>query len=175
MAYTGSGHTTVAIAPATPQRTFDTLTPSDPSRFYPKFRVIPATIAVENQTGAWDRVGQTRTLKLSDGSSVVETTTDVTRPSFFAYELTDFTKVFGPLMDHARAEWRFDKAEGGTRITWSYTFFGRRGRRWVVALIIRFAWSAYMEKVIVGLVDEVRRVSGSQHASPSHAAPRKTP
>ena len=148
-----------AIAPAEPARTFDILTPSDPSRFYPKFRVIPATIAVENQTGAWDAVGQTRTLKLSDGSSVVETTTDVDRPGFFAYELTDFTKVFGPLVDHARAEWHFDAAEGGTRITWTYTFFGRRGRGWIVALIIKFAWAAYMRKVIVGLVDEVRTVT----------------
>lgn len=159
MAYTGSGHTTVGIAPATPKRTFDILTPSDPTRFYPKFRVIPATIAVENQTGKWDAVGQTRTLKLSDGSSVVETTTDVERPGYFGYELTHFTKIFRPLMDHARAEWRFDAVTGGTRITWSYTFFGRPGRRWIVALIIRFAWSAYMDKVIVGLVDEVRRVS----------------
>jgi Polyketide cyclase / dehydrase and lipid transport len=169
MASDGSGlrtssSTVQAIAPADPARTFDILTPSDPSRFYPKFRVIPATIAVENQTGAWDAVGQTRTLKLSDGSSVVETTKVVERPGLFAYELTDFTKVFGPLVDHARAEWHFDPAEedghsGGTRITWTYTFFGRPGRGWIVALIIKFAWAAYMRKVIVGLVDEVRTVA----------------
>ena len=146
-----------AVAPADPTRTFDVLTPSDPARFYPRFRVIPAVVAVTDQTGEWDAVGQTRTLHLSDGSSVVETTTDVDRPGFFAYELTDFTKVFGPLVDHARAEWRFEPAEGGTRITWSYTFFGRPGRGWIVALIVRLAWTAYMRRVIVGLVDEVRR------------------
>jgi hypothetical protein len=154
-----SSSTVQALAPADPTRTFDILTPSDPTRFYPKFRVIPATVAVENQTGAWDAVGQTRTLKLSDGSSVVETTKVVERPSFFAYELTHFTKAFGPLVDHARAEWHFDPAEGGTRITWTYTFFGRPGRGWIVALIIKFAWAAYMRKVIVGLVDEVRTVT----------------
>ena len=164
MASDGSGlrsstSTVQAIAPAEPTRTFDILTPSDPTRFYPKFRVIPATIAVEHQTGAWDAVGQTRTLKLSDGSSVVETTTDVERPGYFAYELTQFTKAFGPLVDHARAEWHFDAAEGGTRITWTYTFFGRRGRGWIVALIIKLAWAAYMRKVMVGLVDEVRTVA----------------
>jgi len=154
----GHGARVQAVAPADPARTFAILTPSDPARFYPRFRVIPAVVAVTDQTGAWDAVGQTRTLHLSDGSTVVETTTDVERPGFFAYELTDFTKVFGPLVDHARAEWHFDPAEGGTRITWSYTFFGRPGRGWIVALIVRLTWAAYMRRVIVGIVDEVRRV-----------------
>jgi len=146
-----------AIAPGDPAQVFDVLTPSDPSRFYPRFGVIPAVVAVTDQTGAWDAVGQTRMLHLSDRSTVVETTTDVDRPAFFAYELTDFTRVFGPLVDHARAEWRFEPAGGGTRITWSYTFFGRPGRGWIVALIVRMAWAAYMRRVIVGLVDEARR------------------
>jgi hypothetical protein len=158
---TGYGSTVHGIAPADPARTFDLLTPSDPVRFYPKFRVIPAVVSVSDQSGAWDAAGQTRTLHLSDGSSVVETTKSVERPTFFAYELTDFTKAFGPLVDHARAEWRFDPAEGGTRITWSYTFFGRPGRGWIVELIVRFAWAAYMRKVMVGLVDEVRRAGAA--------------
>ena len=159
MASRGSSATTVGIAPADPAHTFDILTPSDPSRFYPKFRVIPATVRVEGQTGAWDAVGQTRVLHLSDGSSVRETTTDVDRPGFFAYELTEFTKVFGPSVDHARAEWQFDAVEGGTRITWTYTFFGRPGRGWIITLIVRLAWAAYMRRVMPGLVDEVRRVT----------------
>jgi len=161
MATRGSSSTTVGIAPADPARTFDILTPSDPTRFYPKFRIIPATVRVGNQTGGWDAVGQTRTLHLSDGSSVRETTTDVERPGFFAYELTDFTKAFGPIVDHARAEWHFDAVEGGTRVTWTYTFFARPGRGWIVALIVKLAWAAYMRKVMPGLVDEVRRETAS--------------
>jgi hypothetical protein len=157
----GHGALVHAIAPAGPERTFDVLTVSDPARFYPRFRVIPAVVAVTDQTGAWDAAGQTRTLHLSDGSQVVETTTDVERPGFFAYELTDFTRVFGPLVDHARAEWRFEAADGGTRITWSYTFFGRPGRGWIVGLIVRGAWIAYMRRVIVGLVDEVGRAGAA--------------
>ncbi len=157
----GHGAQVQAIAPADPTRTFDVLTPSDPVRFYPRFRVIPAVLSVSDQTGPWDAVGRTRTLHLSDGSSVVETTTDVERPGFFAYELTHFTKVFGPLVDHARAEWRFDPADGGTRISWSYTFVARPGRGWIVGLIVRLAWAAYMRRVIVGLVDEVRHVGAA--------------
>ena len=157
----GFSSTTIGIAPADPTRTFDTLTPSDPSHFYPKFLIIPATIGVENQTGAWDTVGQTRTLQLSDGSSVVETTKEVDRPGFFAYELTNFTKAFGSIVDHARAEWHFDAVEGGTRITWTYSFFGRPGRGWIIALIVKLAWAAYMRKVMPGLLAEVGRVAAS--------------
>jgi hypothetical protein len=155
----GSSATTTGIAPAALERTFDILTPSDPTRFYPKFRMIPATVRVEGQTGAWDAVGQTRVLHLSDGSAVRETTKNVERPHFFAYELTEFTKAFGPIVDHARAEWRFEPVESGTLITWTYTFFGRPGRGWIVSLIVRLAWAAYMRKVMPGLVEEVRRVT----------------
>jgi len=153
----GHGASVEAVAPGDPSHAFDVLTPSDPSRFYPRFRVIPAVIAVTDQSGDWDAVGQTRVLHLSDGSSVRETTTDVERPGLFAYELTEFTRLFGRLVHHARAEWRFQPADGGTRITWSYTFFGLPGRGWIVAVIVRMAWAAYMRRVIVGLVDEVRR------------------
>ncbi len=157
----GSSSTVTGIAPAAPGRTFGILTPSDPSRFYPKFRVIPATVRVEGQTGAWDAVGQTRILRLSDGSSVRETTTDVERPGFFAYELTEFTKVFGPIIHHARAEWRFEAIEGGTVISWTYTFFGKPGRGWIVSLIVNLIWAAYMRQVMPGLVAEVERVTAA--------------
>ena len=161
MASRGFSSTVTGIAPADPEHTFDILTPSDPSRFYPKFRVIPATVGVEGQTGAWDAVGQTRVLRLSDGSSVRETTTDVERPGFFAYELTEFTKVFGPIIHHARAEWRFEAVEAGTLITWTYTFFGKPGRGWIVSLIVHLIWAAYMRRVMPGLVAEVQRVTAA--------------
>jgi hypothetical protein len=157
----GSASTTTGITPADPGRTFDVLTSSEPARFYPKFRVVPATIGVEGQTGAWDAIGQTRTLRLSDGSSVRETTTDVDRPGFFAYELTEFTKVFGTIVDHARAEWRFESVAGGTLITWTYTFFGKPGRGWIVALIVNLVWVADMRRVMPELVAEVDRLTAS--------------
>lgn len=115
-------------------------------------------VAVRDQTGAWDAAGQTRTLQLSNGGTVVETVQLVDRPGFFAYELTGFTGLFGLLVDHARAEWRFDAADGGTLITWTYSFEARRGCGGIVALIVRFAWAGYMRRVMDGLVAEVRRV-----------------
>ena len=157
MAPRGSGATVTAVAPADPAQTFAIMTPVDPARFYPRFRVIPATTAVRDQTGAWDAPGQTRTLLLADGSSVVENLREVDAPHRFVYELTDFTGVFGRLVDHARAEWLFDAAGSGTRVRWTYVFFAKPGRAAIVAAIVKLAWGAYMTKVMPGLIAEVGR------------------
>lgn len=159
MALHGSGATVTALAPASPAQTFAIMTPVDPSRFYPRFRVIPATVAVRDQTGAWDAEGQSRQLMLSDGGSVVETLTSVQAPHRFVYELTDFRGVFGALVDHARAEWLFTAEEQGTRVRWTYTFFAKPGRGLVVAAIVRAFWGPYMRTVLPGIVAEVRRAA----------------
>lgn len=148
------------FAPANPDRTFAILTPSDPARFYPKYGPLPAVVAVHDQTGAWDAAGQTRTLELSDGSTVVERLTEVSPPRRFAYRLSDFTGTFGGLVAFAEAEWDFDAAAEGTRIRWTYTFHAQPKRGWIVRLIVRMFWRPYMKRVLPGLIDEVRRVVG---------------
>src|SRR6188768_2015376 len=96
------------------QWAWDVITPIDPARFFPKHGVIPATVAVREQSGPWNVVGQSRRLHLADGGSVVEHITDVSEPHYFAYELTEFQKLFKLLIDHARGEWTFTEQEGGT-------------------------------------------------------------
>jgi hypothetical protein len=159
MALRGFGATVTAIAPASLSQTFAIMTPVDPSAFYPRFRVIPATIAVRDQTGAWDAEGQTRQLLLSDGGSVVETLVSVQPPYRFVYELTDFRRIFGVLVDHARAEWTFQEEEQRTRVRWTYTFFARPGRGLVLGAIVRAFWGPYMRVVLPTLVAEVRRAA----------------
>jgi hypothetical protein len=132
-------------------------TPLTPVGFYPRFGPLPAVIEVRDQTGEWDAVGQTRTLMLSDGGSVVEHTSEVVRPGFFAYELTDFQKLFGKIVSGARAEWRFREVAGGTSIRWTYTFTALPGRRWLLAAIVGNLWAPYMRRVLPGIVAEVER------------------
>lgn len=140
------------------QWTWDVLTPIDPSRFYPRFRIVPATVAVRDQTGPWSTVGQTRTLLLSDGGHVVETITDVVEPTFFAYELTDFQKVFKVLVDHARAEWTFTEVESGTLVSWTYEFFPRKRWGWLLGIIVATTWEPYMRSVLPEIVHEAERL-----------------
>lgn len=154
---TGYSATAAAMAAATPKQAYDISAVLDPARFYPRSGPLPAVVEVRDQTGPWSTVGQSRMLMLSDGGSVVETITDAESPTLFAYELGEFQKLFGALVSGARAEWRFEREAEGTSIRWTYTFFGRPGRGWIVALIVRLLWAPYMRRVLKPIADEVSR------------------
>lgn len=145
-----SGATTWAIA-----------TPLTPVGFYPKSGLLPAVVEVRDQPATWGKPGQTRELILSDGGSVIEHITNVEPLGFFAYNLTDFHKLFGKLVDHARAEWTFTKDSSGTRIHWSYTFFPKPGAGLLLRPIVRLLWAPYMRKVLPRIVAEVERQSAA--------------
>jgi len=145
------------VAIATLEKTWEIAQPITPVGFYPKFGPLPATVEVRNQTGAWDAPGQTRQLMLSDGGSVIEHTRVVDKPGFFAYELTDFQKLFGHLVSGARAEWTFTAVDGGTRIAWSYVFHSYPRTGFVVGAIVKLFWAPYMRKVLPGIIAEVER------------------
>jgi hypothetical protein len=154
------GSTAIAELTTTASRvqTWNIATPLTPVGYYPRSGLLPAVLEVRNQTGRWDKPGQTRTLMLSDGGSVVEHTMNVEPYGFFAYNLTDFTRIFGKLVDHARAEWTFSEVAGGTTIHWSYTFFPKSGPASpIVATIVRLLWGPYMRRVLPGIVAEVER------------------
>jgi hypothetical protein len=132
---------------APPSSVFPRLTQHDATKFYPKSGVLPAVVEVRDQTGGWDAAGQTRTLVLSDGGSLTETLRSADEP-LFAYDLTDFTGLFGLIVDHARSEWRVVADGSGSSIAWTYAFTSKRGWGWVVGAILRLAWAPYMRKVL---------------------------
>jgi hypothetical protein len=157
------GSTAVAelVTSASRTQTWNIATPLTPVGYYPKSGLLPAVLEVRDQTGKWDAPGQTRQLMLSDGGWVVEQTTNVEPFGFFAYNLTQFQKVFGHLVDHARAEWTFSDVESGTNIRWQYTFFPKSaGARPVLAAIVKLLWGPYMHKVLPRIVAEVERQAG---------------
>jgi hypothetical protein len=139
------------------QSTWKIVTPLTPVGFYPSFGPLPAVVEVLDQTGPWDAAGQTRTLVLSDGGSVVEHLREVTRPGRFVYELTDFQKLFGTIVGGARAEWVFRAVGVSTSIRWTYTFYALPGKRWLLAGIVGNLWAPYMRRVLPGIAAEVER------------------
>ncbi|WP_010203166.1 SRPBCC family protein [Salinibacterium sp. PAMC 21357] len=129
--------------------------PLDPTLFYPRFGPLPAVVEVREQSGHWSSVGRTRTLMLSDGGHVVETITDADSPGLFAYELSDFQKLFGNLVSGARAEWRFEPRQSGSVVRWRYTFFARPARGWIVWLVVKLFWARYMRQVLPPIAREI--------------------
>ncbi|MBH0129400.1 SRPBCC family protein [Salinibacterium sp. NK8237] len=141
------------------QQAYEFSGPLDPGQFYPRFGPLPAVVTVLEQSGTWNAVGHSRRLVLSDGGHVIETITDADAPELFAYELSDFQKLFGMLVSGARAEWRFDDRSTGSRIRWSYTFFAKPARGWIVWLIVRLWWGRYMRRVLPPIAREVERLA----------------
>ena len=158
------GSTAIAelTANASRTQTWNTATPLTPVGYYPKSGLLPAVIEVRDQSGAWDKPGQTRQLLLSDGGWVREKTTNIEPHDFFAYNLTDFQKIFKRLVSYARAEWTFSDADEGTLIHWSYTFVPlNAGAAPVLGLIVRLLWGPYMRRVVLPkIVAEVERQAG---------------
>ncbi|NEM91610.1 SRPBCC family protein [Galbitalea soli] len=162
---TAHGKTATAslVARASLARTWDIATPLTPVGYYPKSGPLPAVVEVRDQTGAWDAPGQTRRLLLSDGGWVIEHTEVVDRPHTFAYRLSDFQKLFGAIVEGARAEWTFSEVAGGTLIDWSYTFLPRRGAGPLVGAIVRVLWGPYMRRVLPGIVAAVEDGAGAYY------------
>lgn len=84
---------------------------------------IPGVRAVDGHSGPWSEIGQERTLTLTNGDTVFEKL-DVFLPGVsLAYDVREFTGLFGSLVHEAFAEWAFqDTAPGRSVVLWRYTF-----------------------------------------------------
>lgn len=118
---------------------------------------FPAVHRVDGQTGAWDRVGRTRTIRLADGGAVTETVVEFAPGQGFAYELTGFTDVFDRLVHGVRGEWGFTPDGDGSLVRWTWEFAARPGRRLLMALVVGPLWRVYMARMIRTAVRELSR------------------
>jgi hypothetical protein len=167
MASRSAGSSVEGIAPAPADFSWDVALQTPPPAFYKRFGPLPAVVGVQNQPETWDKAGYTRTLLLSDGGSVVETVTDSERGAFFGYDLSEFQKLFGHLVEGARAEWTFTPDGAGTRIRWSYEFHAKPGRAWIVRAIVSLFWARYMRRVLPSIISDIEALRGGPRQTPT--------
>jgi hypothetical protein len=137
---------------------FDTLVPMDVTTLLRGYAFLPAVVAVDGG-GAWDAVGTTRTLRLSDGNSLRERLTEHRRPHGVGYALDAITGPLGALVDGAEGAFAFEE-EGPERtsIVWTYTYRPRsRLAAPAVRLVIGVFWRRYMARALARAVAEVER------------------
>jgi Polyketide cyclase / dehydrase and lipid transport len=131
--------------------TFATIVPIELATVFPGFGPLPAVAATREQSSAWDRVGATRIVELSDGTAVREELTAYEAPRFFAYRVGPFGGFAGLVIGHADGTWWFtDGGPRGTHVRWRYEFT-LRGSRPVALLarvVIERLWRAYAERVL---------------------------
>lgn len=128
---------------------WDRFVPIDLTAIFRGLGPLPAVVAVTDQSGIWDRLGETRHVHLADGSVLTEQITDVAVPqdgaARFGYVVRGFSGVIGRLTDEARGNWQFQQQGRQTAIVWDYAF-RPKGRAAGVLLggIVSPLWRRYM-------------------------------
>jgi hypothetical protein len=129
---------------------FEQIVPIDLTSIFKGYALLPSVTGIENQVGDWDASGQTRTVHLSDNSSVQELLTKYEHPRYFSYTVSGFTGVLGLLTTSANGEWWFSvNLSGQTAIEWRYTFNPRSILTVpILWLITNLLWRNYMNQAI---------------------------
>jgi hypothetical protein len=129
---------------------FEQIVPIDLTSIFKGYALLPSVTGIENQVGDWDASGQTRTVHLSDRSSVQELLTKYEHPRYFSYTVSGFSGVLGLLTTSANGEWWFSvNSTDETAIEWRYTFNPRSILAvpilWSIANLL---WHNYMNQAI---------------------------
>jgi hypothetical protein len=130
---------------------FNRIVPIDLTSIFTGYGLLPSVKGTQNQTGAWDRVGQTRTVILSDKSSAQEKLTGYEYPNYFSYTVSHFSGVLRYLTTVAEGEWFFqsDSCDKVTQIKWRYALTAKSVfAEPILWFIMNALWRGYMQKVI---------------------------
>ncbi len=140
------------VVPVSAEEAFHRTLPAPlPSLFNRWHGPIPPVREVREQTGAWDGVGQTRTVRLAGGASMREELTSVDPPRSFGYRLTKIRGPMALLVDHVVGEWIFAPAAGGTEITWRWDIYPRSAlTSWALPTFGRI-WKGYARRALEDL------------------------
>lgn len=113
-----------------------------------RYGLLPPIREVRDQSGPWERPGQTRTIVLADGGTMRERLTEVERPERFDYVLTDFTGALRPLVSHVDGSWAFAPEGTGVRITWSWTLHPTSTYAARVLPLVGRMWRGYARQAL---------------------------
>ncbi len=127
---------------ADPERAFDVVrvTPLE-EIFTERFWAIPPIKGVRDQTDDdWSAAGESRTILMADGGTLLEQLTDVVRPSHFAYTITDVTGPMKPLVASAHGKWSFVPNGAGVEIIWTWTVQPRSAVSGLLMPVFGWLW-----------------------------------
>ncbi len=129
---------------------FEHIVPIDLTSIFQGYGPLPSVTGTQNQVGAWDTAGQTRTVHFSDNSSAQEILTKYEYPNYFSYTVSNFTSSLRFLTTSANGEWWFSAdALGQTHIEWRYEFNARSILAVpVLWVIINMLWRNYMHQAL---------------------------
>lgn len=129
---------------------FDVFMPIDLTTIMTGYGPLPSVSAIEDQSGRWSEIGESRIIRLADGGGMLETLTAVQRPRHFAYTICEITNVLRWLVSDFHGAWFFEEAgEGRTRARWRYEFVARSVLTWPFAfVVVTWFWRPYMMQAL---------------------------
>lgn len=144
--------------PVEPDVAFREMVPMPlPRLFHRWYGPIPPVSDVQGQTGAWDAVGQTRTVLLTGGGSMREELTAFDPPRSFGYTLSDVKGPLAPLVARVDGEWIFEPAGTGTRVTWRWTIHPRSALAAPALPVFGRLWRGYARQSLEELSNQLVR------------------
>ena len=126
---------------------------------------LPAVESVIDQQGDWDKAGQTREIRLADGSRMREELTLVEAPHRFAYRVDGFTGPLRHLVREMRGAWSFAPGQDTayTRARWRYEFLCTRPIAIPPSVtIIRLLWRPMMSRALASASSQAEAASAKQ-------------
>ncbi len=177
-AASGPCATVRATAAASLASTWEAFVPVALPDVFPKSKgPVPAVRSTSGQKGRWDVVGRSRSVHLSDGSTVREEIM-VSDPNggalptnnlaTFSYRVTGFSGAIGFLAQEAHGTWRFNQVSPSrTEIEWTYIFVPRS---WLTSVPLRFILSTFWRAYMRDGIENVRLVAERQHRSSVNAS-----
>ena len=91
--------------------------------FMTKVGPIPAVLSIKMDKDAVPATGATRSVSMSDRSTIGEEILALDRPTRHHYRwMNPPAMPFGLLIRGGEADWRFTRAGDGTRVEWTYPF-----------------------------------------------------
>lgn len=122
-----------------------------PQLFRRWYGPIPPIKEVRGQTGDWDSVGQSRTVVLVGGGSMLEQLTQFDPPHSFGYTLSDIKGPLSPLVGRVDGVWMFEPFGSGTNVTWRWTIHPRSGLTAPLLPVFGKLWKGYARQSLEAL------------------------
>jgi hypothetical protein len=142
--------------PVAPEEAFARTLPMPlPTLFRQWYGPIPPIRAIRDQTGEWERAGQSRTIVLKGGGTMRETLTSVDAPKSFGYTITGITGPMAPLIDHVEGAWIFTPQGTGTRVTWRWTLHRKSALTAPALPVFARLWRGYARQSLESLSDHL--------------------
>lgn len=93
--------------------------------FCARYGPFPPVSGTSAGSPSWRAAGDTRTILLADGGSMLETLTEVSPPHHYRYRLEQLEGRINPYVSAVDGGWDFDPVPEGVRVTWRWTLHPR--------------------------------------------------